>query len=52
MKTKVMARPKGSPYPFQPAKEVEKGMYALQFTLGSGWKHTAFYEEEELEVKR
>lgn len=46
-----LARPKGSPFKFQPIKDKQFGFYALEWTLGSGWKHVAFYKPEELEVQ-
>lgn len=52
MSEKVMARPKGTPYPFQPIHKEEDGMYALQFTMARGWKHTAWYKPDELEMEQ
>lgn len=52
MTPKVKARPKGSPFPFQPIKAEEDGMYAIEWQLKNGVRHTAWYEVDELEVQR
>lgn len=47
----MLARPKGSIFPYHPIAKEEDGMYALKFILGSGWIHTVWYSHEELDIK-
>ncbi|GKU76886.1 hypothetical protein [Paenibacillus sp. L3-i20] len=52
MKVGDMAKPKGSPFPFQRIKEEDEGMYAIQWSLRNGVRHTTWYELDELEGEK
>lgn len=56
MSETLMARPKGSPYPFQQAIRQDDGRYGIKYRMGGAiygqmWDKVIFYNTDELEVE-